>query len=684
MDYLNRELSWLEFNHRVLLEASNSEHPLLEQVRFLSISDKNLDEFYMVRVAGLKRKIWSNSKKKSIDGLSAQQQLERIRKRVATMFELQFASWQKLEKDLAKEKIYIFGDLGALNDHELEWLNSYFHEQVFPLLTPFYLNEDQSLPLLPNDSFTLVFKLKKDKHEINAVVTQPKKLPRFINLEARDRVFIPLEVLVSHYIDELFPGFQIDDQALFHIIKDGDIKIDSDLEIDDDEELLDFYRDAVRQRKYGDVIRLFTNKTTSTELLDFVTKKLDLDPEDIFCLDGLLNYSELDELTKIKRPDLLYEKYQPRFPPRVESHSLDYFASIRAKDIILHHPYESYDPVIGFLGQAAADDDVIAIKQTLYRTNSHSPIVKALILAAAKGKEVTAVIELKARFDEEANLKLFEALDIAGVQVSYGFVKMKTHSKISSVVRRENGENKIYTHIGTGNYNPDTARVYTDLSLFTCDDDVGKDSLKIFNYLTSSAEPKGLKKLYITPINMEQKLVELIKQEIDNAKAGKPAQIWAKMNSLQDPYMVDRLYAASQAGVKIDLIIRGICVLKAGIEGLSENITVKSIVGRFLEHSRIFCFANGQELPSAQARVFISSSDWMQRSFMRRVELMVELENKTVSTQVCREVMQKSFEDVDQSWLLQSDGLYQKADGQSFSAQKYFMEHQSLSGVSTD
>lgn len=677
--YINRELSWLSFNYRVLREARNPKNPLLERIRFLAISDKNLDEFYMVRVAGLKKKFWSGIESRSFDGLTILEQLIHIDQEVREMIALQSEIWQELVAELERENITI-KNIKELDDNEKAWLQEYFAQNIFPILTPLAIDPAHPFPLIANDAFAIVLRLHRKDKDLNALIPLPKNAPRFINLEQMDTKFVPLEQVINFCFDRLFPGFTIKDHTLFHIIRNSDITLAS--EVDDDDDLVEIFRDALKRRRHGEVIRLTIDHSASESLLDLVSTELELDKEDIFHIDGFMNFSDVEEFTKIKRPDLLFKKYSPRFPERIEDFNYDYFAAIRAKDLVVHHPYESFDVVTAFLEQAAKDPQVIAIKQTLYRTSPDSPTVKTLIEAAERGKSVTVVIELKARFDEEANIRLSERLETAGVQVVYGFINFKTHCKVSIVVRNEGKETKIYSHWGTGNYNPITAQIYTDLSLFTCDLAIGRDAIKIFNYLTGYAEPEKLEKISISPINLQNNLINLIQEEIKNAQKGKPAAIWAKMNSLLDPVIIDQLYLASQAGVKIELVVRGICGLKPGINGLSENIIVKSIVGRFLEHSRIICFANGSSIPSNKTKVFISSSDWMQRSFHHRIETLVPLENITVHKQVLEQVMQANLKDDEQSWLMNANGTYTKINGNNFNAQEFFMTNKSLSGTS--
>jgi polyphosphate kinase len=677
--FFNRELSWLEFNDRVLQEANNTNHPLFERLRFLAISDKNLDEFYMVRVAGMKGQLRARLDRVSPEGMSTFEQLETIDKRSRILVEEQQATWKRLKKELSHEGLQV------VHPHELfpdegQWLKEHFEHVVLPTLTPVAVDPAHPFPLIPNDGFSIVLKLSKgNKSRVYwALIPIPQNIPRFIRLKDDHFRFIPLEEAIGLHYDKLFPGFQVADSGFFHLIRDSEMEIDEDVE-----DLVETFKSALQQRRHGNVIRLMVNHDISEDLLDFVVDELEVHRQDIFPIKGLFNLSDLPQLMVHERPDLMFMRYTPRYPERIRHFAGDCFAAIRHKDFIVHHPYESFDAVVAFLRQAAQDPDVLTIKQTLYRTSDNSPIVRALIEAAEAGKSVTAIIELKARFDEEMNIRLAQKMEQAGVQVVYGFIDLKTHSKVSMVVRREGKEMRTYMHYGTGNYHPITAKIYTDLSLFTCDPVLGKDTVKMFNYLTGYARPESLEKLVISPLAMQQKLLQMIHQEAQNAREGKPAQIWAKLNSLVDPVAIDALYQASQAGVQIDLIIRGICCLRPGIKGLSENIRVKSVVGRFLEHSRIICFANGEALPSSAAKLYISSADWMPRNFHKRVETLVPLENPTVRQQVMEQIMLANLKDNQQSWTLDASGHYTritKSPDPAFSAQDYFMTNPSLSG----
>lgn len=680
--FLNRELSWLQFNYRVLKEAKNPQNPLLEKMRFLAISDKNLDEFYMIRVAGLKRlkRLKSSSLPQDNSSIEA---LEEIEAETIKMLAKQQSILEELIKDLEEADIEIITSEKNLNEKEIKWLEENFDDKIFSILTPLAVDPMHPFPLIANDAFAFVLKLKKNRDSklIYSLLVIPQNFPRFIYLKNSSKKIVPLEICIKLFFKKIFQGFTILDQGLFHIIRDSDIQITDDVE--DDVDLINSFRAALKDRQQGHVIRLIVQDSLSDDLENFLLEQLEACREDIFRIKAdFLNLSDFDQLTQISRSDLLFKPYLPRFPERIVDYNYDYFAAIKAKDILVHHPYESFDVVVDFLNTAANDPNVIAIKQTLYRTSSDSLIVKALIHAAEKGKAVTAVVELKARFNEEVNINLSATLEQAGVQVVYGFIDYKIHSKMSLVIRKEKTELKHYVHIGTGNYHPLTAQIYTDVSLFTCDKAITKDIVKIFNFLTGYAEPEDLEKIIISPFYLQNSIIDLIDNEIKNAKAGKVAEIWAKMNSLVDSTVIKKLYEASNAGVKINLIVRGICCLKPGLKGLSENISVKSIIGRFLEHSRIACFANGQKIPSANTKVFISSADWMARNFHNRVEMMAPIENPTVQKQLLEQIMLANLKDDSQSWIMNSDGTYSKTKSNDFSSQKYFMTNKSLSGTS--
>ncbi len=680
--YFNRELSWLVFNERVLAEACNEDYPLLERLRFLSISGSNLDEFMMIRVAGLVGQVQRGIGRMSIDGRTPSQQLSAINRKLGEITERQQDIWRDLHKSLEKEGIVVAGT-SELNEAAHEWLQAYFLNEIHPIITPQAIDPAHPFPFVANKGTGLLFTLTRnsDDAQVIEMILLPSALPRFVRVPGEQAIYISMQSLIVRFADHLFPGFRIEGDGVFRVLRDSDLEIEEEAE-----DLVRTFRSAIQRRRRGQVIQLELEEDFDPVAEQMLLDQLGVNKAAIIKTDGIIGIDGLADIIEEDRPDLKFAAYSPRYPERILEHDGDAFSAIREKDIVIHHPYESFEVVVDFIRQAAADPDVVAIKQTLYRAGNQSAVINALITAAEAGKTVTAVVELKARFDEEQNLKWASELERAGVQVIYGFVDWKTHAKVAMVVRREDDGFRTYCHFGTGNYHPVTAKVYTDLSFFTADPELGRDATKLFNFVTGYVEPRDCNLLAIAPLDLRERLYECIQAEVANHQAGLPSGIWFKCNQLTEEGIIDELYLASQAGVTIEIVCRGICSLRPGLAGLSDNIRVKSIIGRFLEHSRIYAFANGHRLPSAEAKVFISSADLMIRNLDRRVEALIPIRNRTVHDQVLQQVLLANMLDTEQSWWLHPDGTYsrvtddQAASGKPFNCHRYFMTNPSLSG----
>lgn len=681
--YFNRELSWLAFNERVLAEASNERYPLLERLRFLSISGSNLDEFMMIRVAGLVGQAQRGIDKQAIDGRTPTQQLSAIREKLAEVSASQQRIWRDLRQSLAEVNIHI-ADEHRVKSTAHKWLEAFFLDEILPVITPQALDPAHPFPFVQNEGMGLIFTLtrEEDQEQIMEMILIPAALPRFVRVPGDiagrgEAVYISIASLIQRYARKLFPGFTIDGDGLFRVLRDSDIEIEEEAE-----DLVRTFRSAIQRRRRGQVIQLELEEDFDPQGEAILLEQLGVHEAAVIKTDGMIGIDGLAEIVEEDRPDLKFEAYSPRYPERIREHDGDAFSAIREKDIVIHHPYESFEVVVDFIRQAAADPDVVAIKQTLYRAGAQSAVINALIEAADNGKSVTAVVELKARFDEEQNLKWASKLERAGVQVIYGFTDWKTHAKVAMVVRREESGFRTYCHFGTGNYHPVTAKIYTDMSFFTADPKLGRDAAKMMNFITGYVEPHSLELISIAPLDLRQEIYERIDTEIANAAKGKPAAIWFKCNQITDTGIIDRLYAASNAGVQVELVVRGICCLRPGVEGMSENIRVKSIIGRFLEHSRIYAFANGRTIPGPHSLLYISSADLMERNLDRRVEVLIPIRNRTVHDQILQQVLLANMLDTEQSWWLHADGSYSRVvtDGKPFNCHRYFMTNPSLSG----
>ncbi len=655
--FFNRELSWLEFNQRVLDEAGDTSNPLLERLKFFTIASSNLDEFFEVRVAGLKQQIESGVSSRSVDGLTHQEIFAAINQRVHKMVVDKYACWHKeLQPALAKNKIRIL-EFSELKKADLIWLDEFYHAQVRPVLTPLAIDPAHPFPQLLNKSLNLMVRLEMIKAGAAlkhlAVVQCPAILPRLIQLPREDdrRDYIFLGHLIGHFLADLFPGTKTLGYWPFRLTRNSELYVDEG----DTPNLLKAVEEELHKRRRGQAVRLEIAGNCPQEIRGALLKTLNLTEKDLYLVDGPMNPSRLMMLyAGSHSPELRDAPFHAPVGPALRGKT-DLFAAIRERDVLLHHPYENYSSVVDFLEHAATDHDTLAIKMTLYRTGGDPRIVGALMNAVNNGKQVTAVVELRARFDEANNIEWARKLEENGVHVVYGLVGYKIHAKCALVVRREGNEIRRYVHLGTGNYNPNTAKLYTDLSLLTCRPEFGEDATNLFNLLTGICQFQGMKKLVVAPFDLHAKMLQLIAREAANAKRGLPARIVAKFNSLVEPELIEALYAASQAGVKIDLIIRGICCLRPGVLGLSENITVRSIVDRFLEHSRIYYFDNAH-----QPEVFVGSADWMPRNLFRRIEVVFPIEDGILCDRVIREILGVALADNAKAKFLGADGIYRR------------------------
>ena len=658
--YENRELSWLKFDHRVLNEARDKNIPLLERLKFVSITSSNLDEFFMVRVASLKDMVHAGYKKRAIAGMTAKEQLEAINKDTRALVEMQYSTYNRsLVPLLHNHGIDIISAYEDLSEAQGEYVDRYFEETIYPVLTPMAVDASRPFPLIRNKSLNIAALLTKKgdkKEELEfATVQVPSVLSRIVSIPSKEegtKTFILLEQIIERNIHRLFLNYNVVCAYPYRIMRNADLTIEED----EAEDLLKEIQKQLKKRQWGEVIRLEVEDRIDKRLLGILKEDLHIAQEDIFKINGPLDLTFLMKMYGMEGEDeLRYPPYQPKRVPQIVPGE-DIFEAIRKDDILLHHPYQTFDPVVDFIRQASVDPDVLAIKQTLYRVSGNSPIIASLAQAAENGKQVSVLVELKARFDEENNIVWAKKLEKAGCHVIYGLVGLKTHSKIALVVRREEDGIRRYVHLGTGNYNDSTAKLYTDLGMFTCSEAIGEDATAVFNMLSGYSEPPSWNKLAVAPIWLRKRFLKLIKREVKHAQAGREAFIKAKMNSLCDRDVIAALYEASAAGVKIELVVRGICCLKVGIPGISENITVHSIVGNFLEHSRIFWFHN-----DGQEEIYMGSADWMPRNLDRRVEIMFPVEHEALMAQV-RHILETQLADNTKAHILQPDGTYEKID----------------------